>query len=198
MESTTAWTFTVTDLKQYAYCPRILYYMRCLPGVRPITTKMREGIAAHEDAELREQRRQLRAYGFTTGERHFDVAIYSAALRLNARLDLVIVEPDGKPIVVPVDYKMSDMIGAHVRLQLACYGLLAEEELGLPAPYGFIYLTVEHRVEKVVLSSALKLETQEALREMRTIVEAEAMPEPTTRAARCVNCEFRRFCNDVL
>jgi len=41
-------------------------------------------------------------------------------------------------------------------------------------------------------------EAQEALREMRTIVEAEAMPEPTTRATRCVNCEFRRFCNDVL
>jgi CRISPR-associated exonuclease Cas4 len=198
MENTIAWTLTVTDLKQYAYCPRILYYMRCLPGVRPITTKMREGIAAHEDAELREQRRQLRVYGFTTGERHFDVAIYSATLRLNALLDLVIVEPDGKPIAVPVDYKMSDMTGAHVRLQLACYGLLAEEELGLPAPYGFIYLTVERRAEKVILSSALKLETQAALTEMRTIVEAETMPEPTTRAARCVNCEFRRFCNDVL
>jgi len=198
MDDTTAWTFTVTDLKQYAYCPRILYFMRCLPGVRPITTKMREGIAAHDDAELREQRRQLRAYGFTTGERHFDVAIYSAALRINARLDLVIVEPDGKPIAVPVDYKMSDMTGAHVRLQLACYGLLVEEEMGLAAPYGFVYLTMERRAEKVALSAALKQETQAALREMRAIVERELMPEPTARAARCVNCEFRRFCNDVL
>jgi len=198
MDDTTAWTFTVTDLKQYAYCPRILYFMRCLPGVRPITTKMREGIAAHDDAELREQRRQLRAYGFTTGERHFDVAIYSAALRINARLDLVIVEPDGKPIAVPVDYKMSDMTGAHVRLQLACYGLLVEEEMGLAAPYGFVYLTMERRAEKVALSAALKQETQAALREMRAIVEQELMPEPTARAARCVNCEFRRFCNDVL
>ncbi len=34
---------TVTDLKQYCYCPRILFYMRCLPGVRPLTVKMEEG-----------------------------------------------------------------------------------------------------------------------------------------------------------
>jgi CRISPR-associated exonuclease Cas4 len=198
MESANSWTLTVTDLKQYTYCPRILYFMRCLPGVRPVTTKMREGSAAHDDAELREQRRLLRAYGFTTGERHFDVAIYSADLRINALLDLVIVEPDGKPIAVPVDYKMSDMAGAHVRLQLACYGLLVEAEMGLAAPYGFVYLTVERRAEKVPFSAALKHETRAALHEMRAIVEAELMPEPTARVARCVNCEFRRFCNDVL
>jgi len=198
MEETAAWTFTVTDLKQYAYCPRILYFMRCLPGVRPITLKMEEGRAAHEDAEHREQRRQLRTYGFKTGERHFDVHIYSATLRLNALVDLVIVEPDGRPIAVPVDYKMSEMAGPHVRLQLACYGLLVEEEMGLPAPFGFVYLTIERRPERVTLSEALKLEAKAMLGEMRAVVEAERMPEPTVRPARCVNCEFRRFCNDVL
>ena len=198
MESNVAWTLTVTDLKQYTYCPRILYFARCMPGVRPITTKMREGILAHDDAELREQRRQLRSYGFTTGERHFDVAIHSATLGLNALLDLVIVEPDGKPMAVPVDYKMSDMAGQHFRMQLASYGLLVEEEMGLPTPYGFLYLTTERRAEKVTLSTALKLEAQAALREMRALVECEVMPDPTAHAARCVNCEFRRFCNDVL
>lgn len=198
MEEATAWTLTVTDLKQYAYCPRILYFMRCLPGVRPVTIKMEEGQAAHEDAERREQRRQLRTYGFSRGERHFDVHIYSTALRLNALVDMVIVEPDGRPIAVPVDYKMSDMVGPHVRLQLACYGLLVEEEMGLPTPFGFVYLTLERRPQKVTLSEALKLEAKAMLNEMRAVVEAERMPEPTARSARCVNCEFRRFCNDVL
>lgn len=65
-------TLTATDLKQFTYCPRVVYYMRCLPDVRPITAKMQEGIAAHDDAEARERRRGLGAYGFTTGQRHFD------------------------------------------------------------------------------------------------------------------------------
>ncbi len=192
------WTLTVTDLKQYAYCPRILYFTRCLPHVRPVTAKMAEGIQAQEAEEAREQRRQLRSYGFTTGARHFAVSLYSATLGLTALVDMVISQPDGKAIVIPVDYKMSDLAGPHFRLQLACYGLLLEEEMGLPAPYGFLYLIPERRAERIPLSAALKLEARTLLAEMRRVVEAEIMPEPTLQAARCVNCEFRRFCNDVV
>lgn len=193
-----SWTLTATDLKQYAYCPRILYFMRCLPDVRPVTAKMTEGILAHEAAEAREQRRQLRSYGFTTGERHFGVSLYSSELGLTALIDLVIVRPDDNPIVVPVDYKLSDLGGPHFKTQLACYGLLLEEELDLPAPYGFLYLIPERRAERVSLSAVTKLKARSLLAEMRQVVESEAIPEPSSQVARCVNCEFRRFCNDVL
>lgn len=190
--------FTVTDLKQFSYCPRILYFTRCLPDVRPVTAKMAEGIQAQQEAEAHEARRQLRTYGFTTGQRHFSVSLYSAALGLTALVDLVIVEPDGKSLAIPVDYKLSDTAGAHFKLQLACYGLLVEEEMGLAAPYGFLYLIPLRRAEKVMLSAALKLEARAVLAEMRQVVEAERMPDATVRVARCVNCEFRLFCNDVL
>jgi CRISPR-associated exonuclease Cas4 len=193
-----AWTLTVTDLKQYAYCPRVVYFTRCLPGVRPITAKMTEGLLAQEAAEEREQRRQLRTYNFSTGERHFGVSLYSAAFGLTALIDLVILRPDGQNMVVPVDYKFSREVGGHFKLQLACYGLLLEEEMGLPAPYGFLYLIPDRRAEKVPLGARLKAEAQSALAEMRAMIDAERMPDPVERAGRCVNCEFRRFCNDVL
>lgn len=198
IESSPTWTLTVTDLKQYTYCPRVLFFQRCLPGVRPVTAKMEEGIRAQEDAEARERRRQLRAYGFTTGDRHFAVPLYSAALKLTAIIDMVILRPDGQNVAVPIDYKLSVWAGEHFRLQLACYGLLVEEEMGLPAPHGFLYLIPERRAEKVPLSAALKRQARMALIEIRSLIEAEIAPAPTTRPARCVNCEFRRFCNDVL
>ena len=198
IESSTAWTLTVTDLKQYTYCPRVLFFQRCLPGVRPVTVKMEEGIRAQDDAEARERRRQLRCYGFTTGDRHFDVPLRSAALGLTAVVDLVIMRPDGQSLVIPVDYKLSDLASEHFRVQLACYGLLLEEEMGLPAPYGFLYFIPERRAEKVTLPATLKLRTKAALSQMRCVIETEIMPAPTSKSARCVNCEFRRFCNDVL
>jgi CRISPR-associated exonuclease Cas4 len=34
--------------------------------------------------------------------------------------------------------------------------------------------------------------------EMHVMVEREAMPQPPRSRRQCVNCEFRRFCNDVL
>ncbi|NIO72733.1 MAG: hypothetical protein GTN71_27865, partial [Anaerolineae bacterium] len=57
---TQAITFQVTDLKQYTYCPRVVFFAYCLPLIRPMTYKMEAGIAAHEKAEEQEQRRSLR------------------------------------------------------------------------------------------------------------------------------------------
>lgn len=191
------WALTVTDLKQYTYCPRVLYFERCLPAIRPITEKMAEGKRAQEDEQGREARRQLRTYGFSTGQRHFDVALYSSSLGIKAVVDLIILRPDEQDIVIPVDYKLSDLAGEHFKLQLACYGLLVEEEMGLAAPYGFIYLMPERRAQKVPITARDRERIRAVLGEIREIVEAERMPAMTTRPARCVNCEFRRFCNDV-
>jgi CRISPR-associated exonuclease Cas4 len=191
------WTLTVTDLKQYSYCPRVFYYMRCLPDVRPVTAKMTEGIAAGEAAETREARRQLRAYGYQEGERVFGLALESEALGLRAVIDLTILRPDGRAEAIPVDYKLSAQAGQHFKVQLACYGLMLEEHTGLRAPCGFLYLIPERRAEKVLLTKALRERALSQLREMRAIVEAEVVPEATDSRNRCVNCEFRLFCNDV-
>ena len=58
---------TVTDLRQYSYCPRVVYYTGMLP--RPLTNKMRTGTQAHQDEEDRERRRSLRVYHLDGGER---------------------------------------------------------------------------------------------------------------------------------
>jgi CRISPR-associated exonuclease Cas4 len=191
-------TLTATDLKQYTYCPRVVYYMRCLPEVRPMTAKMEEGIVAHDEAETRERRRGLGSYGFTTGQRYFDVSIYSANLRLTALIDMIIVGPDGQDIVAPVDYKLSQRTAPHFELQLACYGMMCEEEIGRPAPFGFLYLIPERRAVKVALTRTLRRQVQEAVDMIHEMIEHETMPAPNERIARCVNCEFRRFCNDIL
>ena len=72
------WLLEVTDLKQYTFCPRIVFYRYCLPRIRPITYSMEEGIRSHEEEESREERRSLRNYGLTTGERAFHLATAGA------------------------------------------------------------------------------------------------------------------------
>ena len=53
----------VTDLKQWTYCQRIVYYHRVMPAVGKPTFKMREAIAAQDLIESLEMRRGLQAYG---------------------------------------------------------------------------------------------------------------------------------------
>jgi CRISPR-associated exonuclease Cas4 len=192
--------FTVTDLKQYTYCPRIVFYTYCLPLLRPTTYKMESGAAAHEKAGGREQRRTLAAYGLTSGERHFDVRVASDKLGLQGKVDMVIeVDDTGDREWIPVDYKQSrHKAGQHIRLQLAAYGLMLEETLGGVARRGFVYSLLTRKAETIALTKRLRDQVCEIVMAMRGMVQRETMPDPPGSRRVCVNCEFRRFCNDVL
>ncbi len=192
----------VTDLKQWCHCPRVVFYRYCLPRIRPITGKMEEGILRHREEQEREERRLLRSYGITEGERHFDVVLRSPALGLSGRLDLLIITPGKEtPGVegIVVEYKLSDRKpGPHVKLQLAAYGLLVETLWNIPVHRGFLYLLPLRRAEPIALTTRLKNQVREAVSAIRAMIEREALPPPPARQAICVSCEFRRFCNDVL
>lgn len=195
-------TLEVTDLKQWRYCPRVVWYRHCLPAVRPITDLMAHGIARHRDEAGREERRSLRPYGLAAGERSFDLALYSARLGLRGRLDLAIATPDrvspGAEAVV-VEYKDSEQRpGAHFKLQLAAYALLLEEAWGLSVRAGWVYQIPLRRAERVAITPSLRRQVTEAVATIQGAIGGEVLPEPPASRRPCVGCEFRRFCNDVV
>jgi CRISPR-associated exonuclease Cas4 len=185
----------VTDLKQYVYCPRILFYHICLPRVRPTTYKMQASVEAHATVQDREQRRTLRAYGLEQGERHFDVRLVSEQLGMRGEVDLVI-ETDTE--LIPVDYKSSTRIGGHFRLQMTAYAVMLEDAWGISVRRGFFYLIPLRKTEEVRITPQQRTKLDEALTVMNTMLLHEQMPPPTRQRNKCVACEFRRFCNDVI
>src|SRR5690242_3436884 len=82
--------FTVTDVKQFVYCGRVIFYERCLPHLRPRTYKMDAGRAEHEDEQKRAARRNLSQYALGEGKRAFDVAITAPTLKLTGLIDEVV------------------------------------------------------------------------------------------------------------
>lgn len=187
---------TVTDVKQWLYCPRVVYYMRCLPRVRPTTYRMLAAGDAHADEADRERRRSLRTYGLDDGEREFDVEITSTRLGLRGKIDLVVRRRDE---IIPIDYKDSPgRAGRHFLVQLAAYGLLLEEATGLAAHRGFLYFIPSRRSFAVALGDDLKAAAREAIEAIQAMIVRESMPSPTPWRHRCAACEFHRFCNDVM
>lgn len=196
-------TFAVTDLKQWAYCPRVFYYQHCLPHIRPETHLMKAGTAAGQQEEGREERRSLRPYGLIQGDRAFNVPVHSATLGLRGEIDMVITvyQPDhsDKPVeIIPVDYKLSDKAGPHFKLQLAAYAMLLEELHNVPVERGFLYFIELRRAEMIAIDKKLRKQVREAVAAMQQAAYKEAMPPPATQISKCISCEFRRFCNDVL
>jgi CRISPR-associated exonuclease Cas4 len=186
---------TATDVKQWAYCPRIPFYQHVLP-VRPAPTyRMSRGKDVQGAVEALERRRGFRGYGMRQGERHFGVWLYSERLGVSGKLDLLIVTGDA---CYPVDFK--DTMGGprrNHRLQLATYALLAEEAFERPAPDGFIYLVPEKRVVPLGLTDGDRAAVRAALDDMRRMIAREELPGPTPVRARCSACEFQNYCGDI-
>ncbi|MDL1922748.1 CRISPR-associated protein Cas4 [Chloroflexi bacterium CFX3] len=185
---------TITLLKQYTYCPRVVYYETCTPGVRPTTYKMEAGAALHTQEKYRAARRTLAAYQVPEGTRQFDVRLHSAALGLVGMVDELVFMPDE---VIPVDYKMSAWLSDNHIIQIAAYGMLAEETFGLPAKRGYVYLLKGKRYAMVEITTALRSEVLAVITDIDRIHLTEYMPPPPENTNKCIACEFKRFCNDV-
>ncbi len=186
---------TVTDLKQWSYCPRIPFYHHVMPVEIARTYKMERGRNVEAAVQAMERRRGFRRYGLERGERRFGVWLHSPRLGLAGKLDLLIVAEDA---CYPVDFKDTEGGVRHNhRIQLAAYAMLVEDSFKRPVPMGFVYLVPARQLVAVPVGDKERGQAEVALSSIRRAIEREEMPEPTEAMARCTACEFRNYCADI-
>ncbi|MBI4481497.1 MAG: CRISPR-associated protein Cas4 [Acidobacteria bacterium] len=185
----------VNDLKQAAYCPRIVFYQYVMPVEKKPTYKMERGKLEEARLDQLEQRRKLRKYGLGEGRRSFHVWLSSERLGLSGKLDLLIETPEG---LFPVDFKWTAQEPYLNHLfQLAGYALLLEERHARPVSTGFIYLIPKEDAVVIEITEGLKTECLRILDEIRGMIVREQLPEATSFRNRCVDCEYRNYCRDI-
>ena len=137
----------LTDLKNWAYCARVVYYHRVMPEAAPMTSKMRSGLKAQDLVERLELRRTLERYGLERARRVVGSWLSSESLGLTGRVDLALVnEETGEGAVV--DYKLtSGEPGDNHRMQLHGYAMLVESAyVGVKVGRMFLYRIPDDRV----------------------------------------------------
>lgn len=185
----------VTDLKQWAYCPRILYYRRTLGVTARPTFKMEEGKAAQDMFESLELRRALSRYGLDGARRRLALWLRDDELGLEGRIDMVV---EGERGAAVVDFKLtSGEPQENHRLQLGAYALLAERALGLQVETGFFYRIPDSRLFAVPVDRDLRDRVERALEAIREMCRTQWCPEPTPFRKRCAECEYSNLCGDV-
>jgi len=185
----------VTDLKQWAYCPRIVYYHRVMPAVGKPTFKMKEAAAAQDLIESLEMRRSLLKYGLDGAYRRFNVWLTDQALGLSGKIDLLL---ESEEEVAVVDFKLtSGEPGDNHRMQLAGYSMLVEAACGKRARRAFLYRIPDNRVFAAEVTEELRRQVLCGLEGIRRVGETQRMPEPTPVRGRCVECEYANYCADV-
>lgn len=185
----------VSDIKQFFYCPRIVYFTYVLPVERKVTVKMAEGAQAHLEAARLEGRRTLRAFGLEEGTRYFRTALVSERLGLKGVLDMHIASPAG---YFPVEFKDSCRpLAAGHKYQLAAYVLLLEDHYGRPVRGGFVYFLPRRTLRYVEVTPGMRLYVKGVLGKIRRLVEGQTFPGATLQRGRCRDCEYRNYCGDV-
>jgi CRISPR-associated exonuclease Cas4 len=185
----------VTDLKQWAYCERIVYYHRVMPAIGQATFKMREALAAQDLIESLEMRRGLQPYGFEGARRRFNVWLSDVGLGLSGKTDLVL---EAANRVAVVDFKLtSGEVGENHRMQLAGYSMLAEVACGAPAAVAFLYRIPDNHVFAVEITQELRAAVVRAVAEIRQMGERQLCPPATPVRKRCVECEYANYCADI-
>ena len=186
----------VSDIKQYFYCPRVVYHTYYTPVTRPTTHPMQIGAIQHEILSVLERRRTFSRYGLEAGSRKFHISLYAESLGLSGVLDLLIETKDS---AFPVEFKdTTQRLNLNAKYQLTAYALMVEECLGQSVSQGFIYRIPTGRITVVPISKTLRRRTLDAIKQIRSMLSNEWMPPPTPQRGKCVECEFRRFCADVL
>jgi CRISPR-associated exonuclease Cas4 len=185
----------VSDLKQYHYCPRVVYYQYVLPVDRVSTYKMEKGKTAQEDIEKLETRRKLKRYGLAEGTRNFNPWVRSKDLGLSGKLDLLIETASER---FPVDFKFTRGRPFKNHLyQLGGYALILEATGKKPVNRGFVYLIPQQDAVVLDLTQELKQACLETLEQIRSMIREETFPEAATPRSKCTDCEYQNYCRDI-
>ena len=167
-----------------------------MPLPRLVTHPMQVGAAEHEIISVLERRRSLKRYGLAEGEYRFHVQMQAESLGLTGVIDMLIIT---KEMAFPVEYKYTDQrINLNAKYQLVVYGMMAEEFLESIVDCGFIYRIPKKSITTIPINPLLRQNVLSSLDDIREMITRERMPTPTRQRGKCVECEFRRYCRDVL
>lgn len=186
----------VSDLRQWTYCPRVVWWTHVCPVGKVESFKMRQGRAKEERLQQLQKRRTLRAFAMADGTVECNVDLFSERVGLSGRLDMIIRRG---PCRFPVEIKFTQgPARLNHRLQLAGYALLLEELFGVQISHGFVVRLPDETVDMIEIDVPLRELTRKTMQALRDMIRREEMPPANRVVARCTDCEYLRFCGDVI
>jgi CRISPR-associated exonuclease Cas4 len=188
----------VSDLRQWMYCPRVAWWTHVCPVGKLESFKMKQGLLKERRLQRLQKRRTLCRFGFRGDDGAIDcnVPLFSPRLQLTGRLDLLLRWGTAR---FPVEIKFTQgPARLNHRLQLAGYAMLLEDEYGIPVSHGYVVRLPDDTVDRIEIDAPLRDLTLKTMDALRSMIHAERMPPASPIPARCIDCEYRLFCGDIV
>lgn len=186
----------VTDVMEYLFCPRFIYFMHCL------------GMQQHEEKRFKvlKGREIHKKKCFTNKEyvkkkifcsaKESEVFIVSKNNRIKGIVDEVLFMDDGS--AAPFEYKFAeykDKIFRTHKYQLILYGLMISENYGVEVNRGYIcYTRSNNLVKQIDFKPSDFKKAIDMIKDVLNIVEKGVYPMIKKSPMKCVDCCYRNVC----
>lgn len=188
-------SITVSDIVQFFYCPRKVYFLKTL-GVPIIARhKMEYGEEVHE-LEKRRMLERKQIYGFDrddVAEVLEGLQIEAPEIGLRGKVDVALKLKSGE--VIPVDTKYTDEISiqSQYRKQLCAYALLLEQHFKAQVRRGVIYFSLQKEPKVITILREDKEAVLRDIDHIRDLISKEIVPRGVS-PEKCEYCEVRKYC----
>lgn len=187
--------FTVTDLKNYIYCPRIIYFKNLHQFSEPLENNslVKEGSNFHKKRFKYQNyiKKIFKEYESNKKE----VKIYDEDIDICGIVDEIFFSTKE---TIPVEYKFSEYMGeiheTHL-IQLTLYALLIKRNYNVTVLKGYIVYTrgaikcIEVVFEKEDFANCL-----ENINMMKKIFLGQYIPNLNLNIEKCNSCYFKKIC----
>ncbi len=192
---------SVTDVKHYIYCPRLVYFDRVLHAKPVLGSQQEESRELHEEYVRKELRRKDAVHyspEFVGAGKLLFVQLVSEKLQLQGVVDCIIKTAKGE--YIPVEYKNmnSDNGKAYIdhKYQLVAYALLIEENFNTVVKRGFVNYIPERLILKLEITPTMKSYVKRVVGHIKRIIKEEKLPPIRVAQNRCHGgCGHRQTCN---
>lgn len=185
---------TATDLMNYLYDPRIIYFVYVLKIPQATTTKEIEGRAKYEEFKEKSRRNKI-IKELPKLPKIYNVYFASEKYGFATKLDCVAFNRE-KNEAYPIQAKYSQkpkVLYRSQKFQIIMEAMLIEEKWVCKVPFGFVKFIKSGDFVKVWVTDKLKQELLQIFSEIEDIIRNEKLPKPTPHKKKKVDSCYRNI-----
>ncbi|PKL58120.1 MAG: CRISPR-associated protein Cas4 [Methanomicrobiales archaeon HGW-Methanomicrobiales-5] len=187
---------TISDVLEYLFCPRFIYYMHCLdiPQHEEKRFKVMKGRDVHEEKLITNTEYLRKKLGVIKKE--MNVFIASKQNHIKGIVDEVLFLDDGT--AAPFEYKFAefkDTIFQTYKYQLVLHAIMIRENYHCDVKRGFICFTrSNHHIETIEFTEQDFERGLEIIREILEIIDKGFYPNKGKYKNKCIDCCYATIC----
>lgn len=190
----TSYKLPINLIRQYLFCPRVVYFLEVLNIPKAAPVWVREGSEHHKKESELFKRRTLARFHLENATLKTNVNLSHSKFDFYGVCDVLIVSDEN---VYPVEIKLhGDKPTKSQKMQLIAYGILAEAIHNKKFNMGFVLFEKNSKTVPIKVVDDDKREVEKIVSEIIRMIEVGRLPYSSADDGKCTQCEFLNYCND--